>query len=78
MTWHVSRDTAFILFPLSSFSHTPKAQKRGRDERLPTPPLPTNILSISAHGALHPARWPATCTDGIPSSHGPGHRHPRA
>src|SRR3546814_783424 len=73
------------LFPYTtlfrSFSSclpTFRAQKRGRDDAEPTPPLPVNALPISAHGASHPAPEPATETAGIPSSRVPGHRHPRA
>src|SRR3546814_7954941 len=77
-TYVALRDAAFILFPFSSFLPTFRAQKRGRDDAEPTPPLPVNALPISAHGASHPAPEPATETAGIPSSRVPGHRHPRA
>src|SRR3546814_17873622 len=77
-TYVALRDAAFILFPFSSFLPTFRAQKRGRDDAEPTPPLPVNALPISAHGASHPEPEPATETAAIPSSRVPGHRHPRA
>lgn len=55
ITWEVSRDTAFILFPLFPFLHILSAQKKGRDDAEPTPPLSVKSAVISAHGALRPA-----------------------